>query len=177
MKIRLSDIPHHGLKVQDILPLEALHERMASGRGQDIRFLTPPKVTLLITKSLTGALVEGSINAHLSQDCARCSDPLKREHHVTIATALQNRESGFNEDAAIEPPEEDIGVLYYEGEHVDLEPHLQDCLILSLNLYWAPDCDKSGNCCLCFKPPPELNPTASSGTSLASLLKKAGLKG
>lgn len=178
MKIRISDIPHTGLTIEDKLALEPMNERMAQGRGQDIRFTVAPEVSLIVTKTMTGAELRGTIRTRIAQQCSRCCEPVERQIEVPIDTILQAKDGDLAGNPDSSGQEEDIGVLYYEGDHVDLEELLQESIILTLSLYWSPECDAKGNCSLCFKGLPVIEEApASAKNSLGSLLKKVGLKG
>ena len=178
MKVRISDIPHTGLKVSDILPLDALNERMSAGRGGDILFTEPPRVDLLILKTQSGAETKGSVKTKYRQQCARCladqDKPLEIPanltfHHKPAAEELpEDVEASFTDD---------VGISYFEGDSIDLEEVLQEMLILSLSLYWAPDCDKKGKGSLGGRNRDgfEMHEEKGAKNSLGALLKKAGI--
>ena len=177
MKIRISDIPHTGLKVNDILPLEALNARMSSGDNKDIIFTEAPKVDLIVLHTEGGAETQGKVQTKYRQECSRCLENMDRSLEIPANFILQPKpspeETAENVDASYV---DDVGVSYFEGDHIDLEDLLQEALILALTLYWAPACDQKGNCSQCglhrskfelYDDPP--------GNSLGKLLKKAGL--
>ncbi len=176
--MRISDIPHTGLTIEDKLALEPINERMAEGRGQDIRFTVAPEVSLVATKTMTGAELRGTIRTRIAQQCSRCCDPVERQLEIPINTILQSKDEELFGEGDDSSQEEDIGVLYFKGDHVDLEELLYESLILPLSLYWSPECDAKGNCSLCFKGLPateEVQEVAKN--SLGNLFKRAGLKG
>jgi uncharacterized metal-binding protein YceD (DUF177 family) len=177
MKVRISDIPPAGLKVNDTLPLEALNARMTEGRGKDILFTEAPTVNLLITRTQSGAETKGGVKTKYRQQCSRCL--IDQEHPLEIKAdfTLHHKPTAEEISEDIEASfTDDVGIAYFEGDHIDLENLLQEALILTLSLYWAPPCDAKGNCTKCglnrakfesHDEPP--------GNSLGNLLKKAGL--
>ena len=134
MKVRLTDIPSEGLNIKDTIPLSALNDRMDEGPGNDIHFLTDPQVELSVTPQKGGFEILGSIGSRYRQPCARCLEEV--EHPIDIdlnlflkpkdlATPRSNKEEALDND--------DIGIHYFTGEHIDLEDLIQETLILSLN--------------------------------------------
>lgn len=177
MKVRLSDIPHTGLKVNDILPLDNLNARVTEGSHKDIVFTQAPQVDLIVTRTQSGAQTKGTLRTAYRQGCSRCLESMERKLEIPADFILQpkpdQQEEGDDDTADYT---DDVGIAYFEGEHIDLEDLLQESLILSLTLYWAPPCDNDGNCTQCginrsrfesYDDPP--------GNSLGKLLKKAGL--
>ncbi|MBX7144478.1 MAG: DUF177 domain-containing protein [Oligoflexia bacterium] len=182
MKIRVSDIPAAGLKINDSIPLESINERMSNGRGQDIKFVSAPKVELLAEKTASGAQVSGHVRSRVSQECARCCERIERDLDIPIDLQLAARAAPGEEreDAEFVSDDEsagDIGVVFFDGDHVDLEDVLNESLILGLSLYWSPTCDNQGRCTLCFKHRDQFGKSsgAKPGTSLGALLKKVGV--
>lgn len=177
MKIRISDIPHTGLKVNDTLPLEALNARMAQGRLGDIVFTEAPKVDLTISHIENGAETKGTVSTKYRRQCARCLEDLDRSLTIEANFTLHQKPAADEiEKNEVEFFADDVGITYFEGENIDLEDLIQEALILPLTLYWAPECDAKGNCSVCginrskFESRDE--PT---GTNLGNLMKKAGL--
>lgn len=132
MKIRITDIPAEGLKVQDTLPLEELNSRMNEGSNTEFNFLSAPLVKLEVHRAGEGAEVEGSVSAEFSQGCSLCLDSLPRSSVVPVSFQLRQRKGERGE-------EDDIGMIYYDGDSVDLQEAIEECLILSLSLFWHPE--------------------------------------
>lgn len=177
MKVRLSDIPHSGLKVNDILPLDALNTRMSEGEHKDLVFTQAPQVELVVSRTQSGAETKGIVRTKYRQACSRCLENMERDLEIAANFILQPKPDPeeISDDVDADYTD-DVGIAYFEGEHIDLEDLLQEALILSLTLYWAPPCDQKGNCTQCgahrskfelYDEPPGIN--------LGNLLKKAGL--
>lgn len=179
MKIRITDIPPQGLKVNDTLPLESLNSRMQEGQDKDIVFLSSPLVEITVFKTPGGADVKGLLRSRYRQSCSRCLDPLERDLEVAVSLVLQHaterdkRGIPAGEEAALE----DIGVVYFEGDNVELEEVLQENLILALERFWHPPIRDDGSCSLCglrFKDTLEKGGDAKS--TLGQLIKAAAKK-
>ena len=175
MMIRITDIPDTGLNINDTIPLSALNARIQEGSTCDIRFTSDPGVELNIRRTPNGADLHGVIKANLQQRCARCSEDKPRQIEVRADLVLQQlnpRDLELNRETF----QEDIGIVYFEGEHIDLESTLQELIILQLSPFWHPDTSSSGKCSLCGLAERHAEVEGESGKpSLGELLKKAGL--
>lgn len=178
MKVRISDLPHTGLKVSDTLPLEALNARMSQGRSEGITFTEAPRVNLVLSKTQSGAETKGSVSTKYVQQCSRCLDPVEQNLEISANFTLHHRPAEEEMPEDIESSfTDDVGIAYFEGDHVDLEDLIQEALILELQLYWAPPCDANGDCTRCGKNRAQFELIDEpSGNALGQLFKKAGLK-
>jgi len=154
MKIRISDITHDGLTVKESLSLENLNARMKEGQDHGIEFITPPMVDLVVFKTPQGAETRGKVTARYRQPCSLCVEGVERDLEVETnlifkakPADLANRPEGEEDEDYID----DVGISYFDGEHIELESIVQETIILSLSIYWHPPVDKSGNCQLCGK--------------------------
>jgi uncharacterized metal-binding protein YceD (DUF177 family) len=152
MKIRISDIPHDGLKVKETLSVESINARMREGEDHGIEFISPPVVDLTVFKTPQGAETRGKVTSRYRQPCSLCIEGVERDIEVESnfifkakPADLDNRPEGEEDEDYID----DVGISYFEGEHLELEPIVQETLILSLSIYWHPPVDKLGNCQVC----------------------------
>lgn len=171
MKIRLSDLSPAGLQIRDSISLEALNGRLQEGRGSDIMFCSKPEVELLVTGSASGGEAVGTIKADYTQPCARCSVGCSRQATAKFRFILKQR------TPAEESASDDIGLIYFDGDKVDLEESLQESLILCLSLFWSPDLDSSGKCSQCGVNFGSEAKEKSGGTNFGALLNAAKSKG
>ena len=175
MKIRISTLPVEGVILKEKLSLDELNARMAEGRDNDIIFTTAPEVEIRIQKSVTGAETSGWVKSSCMQNCARCAvaieRPIEAETNFILLHVPEDADPGSTF-------EDDIGLSYFAGDHVDLDSLIQEALILQLVRYWHPEEDQNGNCKQCgisiatFDESEESAPK----TKLGALLKKAGVK-
>jgi uncharacterized metal-binding protein YceD (DUF177 family) len=174
MRIRISTISPKGLNVKDSLSLELLNARMNEGRENDIFFTEAPRVDLTVFKTASGAETKGKVKTRFKQPCSRCLDVIERDLEIDTNFILQplpedqTREGGSYED--------DVGIIWYEGDRVDLEDAIQEALILSLSLYWRPPVDESGRCTLCGLSLEAGDDSDCAGSNnLGNLLRRAGI--
>ncbi len=148
MRICTTTIPFSGMSIEGIVPLDALNTRLKEGsKGQEIAFEAPPTVTITFTRTLGGILVKGSVAGTCKQDCSTCADPVSHALDIPIDWILQTS----SDRAGPEDELDDPGVIAYEGDHIDLEEHLQEALILNLSPFWHPPRDKDDHCSVCTR--------------------------
>ncbi|MCB0311617.1 MAG: DUF177 domain-containing protein, partial [Bdellovibrionales bacterium] len=136
------------MRIEDTISLEALNSRVKEGpdgEGADIEFTARPKVSLIAERKPQGAEIKGTIATRVRQSCARCLEPVERDLVATLSYYLQH--SSRSSDAL--EVAHDIGVIFFEGDHVDLEDVLQEALILQLSPFWRPSLEKNGDCSYC----------------------------
>lgn len=142
MKIRLSDISPKGLQVTEELPLDALNMRMNEGKPGGIEFTKAPLVNITVIGTVSGAELKGTITTSYRQPCALCLEQRDRTLSLQTRCLLKPRSEEFKE-------EDDIGIIFFEGEHVELDSFFQEEIILALTLYWHPEFDARGKCTEC----------------------------
>jgi len=145
-------------------------------RGKAFNFTVPPEVDITIHRSSHGGLAKGQISGRYSQPCAFCDDQVERDFSLDADFLMRERPQGVSEDD--ENYQDDVGVYHFSGDQVDLEPILQEVVILSLSLYWHPPIDTGGQCTL-FRREIGKDDTGEkpSTQSFGDILKQAGIKG
>ena len=134
------------MKIDTHLPLEALNERLREGaESAQISFQASPIVDITLTRTLGGILVKGIVSGPCLQDCSSCAEPVPHEVTASIDWILQTPADRAGPEDELDDP----GVIVYEGDHVELEEHLQEALILSLSPFWHPPRDSQDRCTHC----------------------------
>mgnify|MGYP000650020197 CR=1 FL=1 len=178
MKLCLRDISPKGLTIKDYLSLQSLNDRMAEGSNNEIVFLTPPEVNLTVYGSERGAETRGSVRTRYRQPCARCLKELEMDLEVEANFILKPKPPRETACVRSDADIEDVGIVYFEGEHIDLEDILQETLILALSPFLLPPKDKEGRCTMCGETcPKEYTFEGCASNNLGELLFKAGVKG
>lgn len=120
-----------------------------------------------------GAGARGSARKSTKGDSSRGAATSKKSLRQEISDAAEHTAEDLDY-------EDDIGISFFEGDQVDLEPLFQELLILPLEPFWSPPCSPDGTCTHCNKVvgiPKEAEDSATPKAatfSLAELLKKAG---
>jgi len=179
MKIRFGDLPWEGLKVDEVISLEGLNARLQEGSSHGIEFLAAPRVELTMRRTQGGAEARGRVTGRFRQPCALCIEGIERHAEVPLNYTFKPRPE---ETAGALPEDEytdDIGVVFFTGEHIELEGLVQEALILSFSIYWHPPIDPFGKCSQCGLTAEQrgmADKEQAGGTVLADLLKNAGIK-
>lgn len=170
MKIRLGDISSEGLSIAGHISLEALNARLQEGRGTDITFISAPDVNVTITGSASDANVTGRASAKYTQPCSRCAEDRTRVAEAKLKFTLKPKPTDGSVDS------DDIGIIYFDGDRVDLEEAIQEALILTLSIYWSPDLDKSSKCLECKQSFAASEEKTESARTLGALILEAKKK-
>ncbi|MCI5065595.1 DUF177 domain-containing protein [bacterium] len=135
IEIRVTDIPSRGLEISDRLSLSALNARMAEAPDNDVIFTEEPRFSIKITPEIAGAEVKGQISTAYQQPCGVCLEPLREElsQELQITLKAKSGRPGVDRATSATEWEDDIGIIYFNGEHIDLEEILQENLILAIN--------------------------------------------
>ncbi len=179
MLVRISDIALTGLKINNTIPLDALNARMNEARDNDITFLEAPQVSVVVSKNASGAEVAGTVKTKYRQPCSWCVKGLERDLEIEISLQLQEKPETLprNDPEAEFGLLDDVGISYYENDHVELEPLIQEQIMLSLDSYYHPEEDKAGSCSLCgLNVKAEEEKLTGPQTTFGELFKKAGVK-
>ena len=179
MRILVTTIPFSGMKIDAPIAKGPLNTRLQEGsQGEPVVFLEDPLADITLTRTHGGVLVKGVISGTCRQGCSTCGDVVPHEVLSSIDWILQTGSDRAGMDDDLDDP----GVIVYEGEHIDLEEHLQEALILNLSPFWHPPRDKNDRCTVCTRDcserawrtgQDEQVSTKTGGTNLGSLLKGA----
>jgi uncharacterized metal-binding protein YceD (DUF177 family) len=178
--IRISDIPARGLKIDTELPLEAFKARLSEGRPHSFIFAKPPQITVEVTQSGLTATVKGSITTTYTQPCSACIEEVTRTVTEPVDFLLSPRPDDESNRALEGECDDDVGLSFYDGDHFDLEPLLQEVIILSLAPTWHPPRDAKGICSHCGICPQKYSvgeeEAAKAKTTLGALIRDAQTK-
>jgi len=134
------------MKIDAHIPKDALNVRLREGaRDNLVEFEEDPFVDITLQRTHGGVIIKGIASGKCKQDCSSCGDLVPHETVAQIDWVLQNASDRAAPDDEIDDP----AVIFYEGEHVDLEEPIQEALILSLSPFWHPPRDKSERCTYC----------------------------
>jgi len=146
MHIRIQDLKAGELNLEfeetpESFPV--LKEMIDSGV---CKFRTPLKAAL--RAQLLGDMVEleGDISTAVRLDCGRCLQPFEMPIESKFALTYSQREpapeqSGPNLEE-LELTAEDMGLIHYQGEEINLENEIQEQVVLAfpLRVLCRPDC-------------------------------------
>ncbi len=149
MRILVTTIPFSGMKIDAPIPKDALNCRLQEGAtGEPVTFTEDPLVDITLTRTHGGVMVKGIVTGACTQGCSTCGDTVPHEVLAPIDWLLQTS----SDRAGLDDELDDPGVIVYEGDHINLEEHLQEALILTLSPFWHPPRDSQDRCTFCKRP-------------------------
>lgn len=169
MRVRISTISPGGLPIRDTIPARSLNARMTEGRQHDFVFIEDPLVEVTLYHHPNGAESKGKVTGRYQQRCGRCTLDVPREIEARLDYILKPKPEGRSW-------EDDVGIAYYDNDHIELEDLVQEALILSLDVFWSPPLKADGSCTHCNKQESEVYGEEEATQSLGDLLKRASEK-
>jgi uncharacterized metal-binding protein YceD (DUF177 family) len=163
MKLRISTIPPQGLHLSHTISANALNDRMKEGRDNGAYFIEDPSFDLSVRKHPSGAEIKGEITAKYRQPCGRCVQEVIRTATTPLHYILKPRPER-NE------AEDDLGIAYYDADHIELDELMQEEVVLHLDLFWSPPLDEHGACIECHRDSTSSS-ISSKGRTFGDLLK------
>lgn len=146
MKIYVATIPFSGMKIDAPISLESLNARIKEGADTtQVTFVEAPIADITLTRTHGGVIIKGVISGRCSQDCSTCADTVTHEIMASVDWLLQTSSDAAAPGDSIDDP----GVIFYEGDHIDLEDPLQEALILAINPFWHPPREAGNICSIC----------------------------
>jgi len=147
MRIRLSEIPPHGVTVAAPVPLAQL------GLADEPWWTDGPvQVRLVVTRESDLILVDGSVSASLRFHCSRCliecDYAVNAAVHLSLAPADTDGEAPAS-DSARQLQADELEQLYYRDGGFDTNDVVREQLLLSIpmRVVCRPDC--RGLCAAC----------------------------
>lgn len=135
MIIELDDIKEQGLSLELIEAYDrfpALNELHADGEAI---FIQPLDIKLMARKFEGMVIVEGSVTTAVRLQCCRClqefEQSLDASFSVTYARQLPDMEDG-GDDGEVELQAEDLGMLAFEGDEIDLTETVQEQVVMAM---------------------------------------------
>ena len=142
MKFRIPTLPKQGLTSQECLTKEQLNNRLNESSRNIAEFLSDAIITLRLIPRQYGADLTVHIEATYQQPCGRCNQPQPLALTVDNKAVLKARS---NPDDI----EDDLSLVYYDDDSVELTEYLEELTILSLDPFWTPTLKEDGRCSSC----------------------------
>ena len=144
MQIRIGDMPPEGVNLTDRITADHFPGLLALGEEEACRIQAPIEVTLSISPLAGMFRVEGKLRTVVGLTCSRCldefDDTLTSHFHVTYTRQLPEVDDQTAETRELTA--DDMGLVPFEGEEIDLRDAIQEQVILALPMQpiCRPDC-------------------------------------
>jgi uncharacterized protein len=116
-------------------------------------FLSPIRADLRVQRFGDIVEVEGNIDTLVQLTCGRClknfQNRLNSSFSLTYKHGVPDTEAVGTQQEEIELTEEDMGLIYYQGEEIDLQNEIQEQVVMALPLRALCKTDCKGLCPQC----------------------------
>jgi len=131
MKIPIDEIPESPREIQFSASIDELNESYAKGQPREFRFPPLVDVDVLCYRSGRELFFRGLFRGEIESTCSRCVKDfsLPVEHQFDIVLSPKPTEASASSE---ELRPEDLGLSYYSGDEIDLEPLVREQVILAL---------------------------------------------
>lgn len=136
MIIELDDIKDQGLTLElseSFEQFSVLRELHDSGEAL---FVKPLDIQVKARRLDELVVVEGSVSTLVRLQCCRCLQDFEQAldvtFSVTFARELPSLEDEQRQDSEIELQAEDLGLIAFEGDEIDLTESIQEQLVMAL---------------------------------------------
>lgn len=144
MRVKLDKVREQPFRWDEDLEIDA-----SSLQHPDIRELGPVHWEGVVEFVDPGYLLTSSYDYRQTLECRRCLEPVEQDIEGEVVLLLVREPEESVPDEEIELEEEDLGVVHFQGEEIELVPFLEEELQLSVPMkpLCRPDC--KGLCAEC----------------------------
>ena len=148
MEIRVDNLQENPLRLAFEEPLEnlpLLAEAMAAG----LVFDGPLAGKLLVRRAGDVVEVEGELACTVALACSRCLQPLRQRLEIPVALSFERQQTVAADEAERELSEEDLGMIPFSGDYLDLREALEQEVLLAIPQHPLCQDDCAGLCPVC----------------------------
>jgi uncharacterized protein len=131
MKIPVDEIPESPKEIEFSASVDELNETYAKSQAREFRF--PPLVDVHVVCYRSGRelFFHGAFRGRIESTCSRCLKEfsLPVAHEFDIVLSPKPAQAGA---ATEELRPEDLGLSYYSGDEINLEPLVREQMLLAL---------------------------------------------
>ena len=159
LHIHLASITETGLELDEVVALAALPQLQALSREGDVAFNSPVHVNIHATLAGETVVIEGHVEAGVHLTCSRCLGSFDQciQSDFSVTAIPEPPASSIDSAEEIELTAEDMAVITYDGNSIDLHEEVAQQILMALpfNPLCQPSC--KGLCSGCGV---DLNQTA-----------------
>jgi uncharacterized protein len=152
MEIRLEQIKEDGLALEfeksvDTFPI--LAEMVANG---ECEFTAPLRTALRALRIGDLVEIDGDIETSVRLPCSRCLQPIETPLNSSFALTYMQQTADVMEDTEsqeVELSTEDMGIVYFQGEKINLKDAIQEQVVMEFPLRPLCKLDCKGLCPKC----------------------------
>lgn len=136
MRIRIDDIKDEGLTLEFAEEPAAFPELAEISSAGDCEFTAPLKTRLRVFRVRGMIEVEGEVETTLRQSCSRCLEEYEEALTASFALTYTREIPEVTDDSGdeVEISAEEMGLIHFEGEEIDLRGAVQEQVVMALPL-------------------------------------------
>lgn len=138
--VKLDEIKENGYRLSCSRNREWLEDILKNIKNVDFTFIDDVGIQIEIFKTEKDVFISGLITTTIKISCIRCLDdfdsPLEAEFRYTLCPSDEREFS-----AEMEINREDLDVIYYQGDSIDIAPLIREQILLNIPSY--PLCQES----------------------------------
>lgn len=143
MRLELDEISAGGIVREFTLPVESFPELKELEKSDQFSFTTPLSYRIRLQKSGRLVELEGDVSFSIKEVCGRCLVPFEEEIESSFALTFTPKKEEVSEQEEVELEAEELGLITYDGEELDLQDPLQEQVVIGLPL--SPLCRETCN--------------------------------
>jgi uncharacterized protein len=137
MKINVHNLPHEGLVVDFVEKPEAFPVLMEMARSGECLVSGPVSVHLQVQQIQELISASGRLSASIKLDCSRCLKTFESPLNTPLKLIYSRQPFEPDEAADSDRHEtelsiEQMGLIYFQGDEIDLNPALQEQIVMAL---------------------------------------------
>jgi len=149
MEIRVDNLQESPFRLAFEEPLANLPLLTEAAVAGDVSFDSPLSGDLLIRKSGNMLEVEGTLTCTVGQACSRCLQPVAQQLNLPVTLSFERQLAAVPDESERELSEEDLGLVPFFGDTLDLREALEQELLLGLPQHPLCRDDCAGLCPVC----------------------------
>lgn len=149
MEIRVDKLQERPFRLVFEEPLENWPQLAGEDLTGGVAFTGPLAGELLVRRSGAVVEVEGSVTCTVDLVCGRCLHPVSQRLVVPVALAFERQAADVEEPAERELNEDDLGLIPFVGEVLDLRDTVEQEVLLAVPLHPLCSDDCAGLCPVC----------------------------
>ena len=136
MRIRIDDIKDQGLTLEFAEEPAAFPELAEISAEGACKFVGPVKTQLRVFLVRDMVEVEGNVETILRQSCSRCLEEYEEKIGAPFALTYTREIPEVTDDSGeeVEISAEEMGLICFEGEEIDLREAVQEQVVMALPL-------------------------------------------
>jgi len=148
LKIRIDRIKEKPLELDEELNLSEFPALAATGEAGEVTFTGPVRVIVKAEREFDHIRVAGEVMTAMTVTCARCLFEFEKLVRTSFLI-FYRKDDGRPLDEEVELTEKELSAVSYRGDEIDLNPEIEDQLVMEIPMKSLCSDDCRGLCAAC----------------------------